>query len=107
MACTRGGRAVTGASRRFLGTVSCTGPWALARDRRVHPGEVARRPESPVDADREAASLEERQAREHARDRPAGDRDQLVDGAQPEHQLTPEPARRLADIGQRRRRLAS
>ena len=105
MARTGGGLAVTGASRALLGSVSCTGPWALARDRRIHPGQVTRGPESPVDTDRESASLEQRQAREHARDRPAGDRDQLVDGVQSEHQLTPEPARRVADIGQRRRRL--
>ena len=86
------------------GAVAGTAPRALARDRGVHRGEVAGRPESPVDADREAAPLEEGQAGEHARDRPAGDGDELVDRPQPEHQLAPEPARRLPDIGQRRRR---
>ena len=60
-----------------------------------------------MDADRQAAPLEQGQAREHARDRPAGDRDELVDRRPPEHELAPEPARGLADIGERGRRLAS
>ena len=51
-----------------------------------------------MDAYRKATSLEQGQARQHARDRPAGDRDELVNGVPSEHELTPESARRLADI---------
>ena len=79
-------------------------PRALPRDRGIHAGEGACGPESPVDADCEAAPLEQGQARQDARHRPAGDRHELVDGMPSEHQLTPEPARGLADIGERRRR---
>ena len=56
-----------------------------------------------MDADRKTASLEQGQACEHARDRPAGDRDELVDGVPSEHELAPESARSLADIRECRR----
>ena len=104
------GRGRPGKPRRHAGPIdgvtSPALPRALASRRRIDAGEVAGGPESAVDADREAASLEQRQAASTLATGQPVDRDELVDGRPSEHELTPEPARGLADIGQRGRRLA-
>ena len=52
-----------------------------------------------MDADREAPPLEQRERGEDRRDRPAGDRDELVDGRTAKDELASDPAGRLAHIG--------
>jgi hypothetical protein len=89
-------------TRALSSTRSGSASGATGRSRACG-GEPTGDPEAAVDANRQAAPLEQRQPGQHARDRPAGGRDELVDGRSTEDKLAPEPAGGLADIGQRRR----